>query len=356
LFFHLKKKERREDIAFIIFLSLSKSLIKYNNILLPSHVHNRVNQTNFNSMKQILFYGLLVATLFTACKTGGDEAYQDALTKIAQLEDERLDLEEDRELFKEEYNQVIETLNEIDETLAGISMRENQMENLIGDLRGSDLQKEIILAKIESLKGENIGDQDKAKDLQKSLNAIKTDNSSLKKIILQYEEKIKAKDAEIVNYTVKMKQIESQLQYTESELNRQYAVVAEQKEALEVKNEKLEVVNQELEKKYEELELKEEFIADCVKGYYIAGSKRTLKDYGVLKRRVKLVLQSNYQQKLDKEKPFNFYKKTEIEVKRDIIKILPERPSNTYEIRGNMLFIKDIEDFWRTKNIVIVHK
>lgn len=308
-------------------------------------------------MKQTLFHGLICLILtITACNTGGDEAYQNALAKIAQLEDEKIDLEEDRELLKDEYNDVIETLNEIDKTLANITTRENQMENLIGDLRGGDLQKEVILAKIETLKEANMDDQDSAKELQASLNAFQTDNSSLKKIIGQYEERIQAKDAEIANYTVKIKEIESQLQYTESELNKQYAVVAEQKEALEVKNEKLEETNDELEKKYRELEQKDEFIADCVKGYYIAGSKKSLKNYGVLKKKPIPQLKDNFQTKLDREKPFNFYKKTEIEVKRDIIKILPDRPSDTYDIRGNTLFVKDIEEFWQTKHVVIVHK
>lgn len=308
-------------------------------------------------MKQILFHILICVVLVaTSCNTGGDEAYQNAMAKIAQLEDEKIDLEEDRELLKDEYNDVIETLNEIDITLADISTRENQMENLIGDLRGGDLQKEVILAKIETLKNANVGDQDKAKELQASLNAFETDNSSLKKIIGQYEQRIQAKDTEIANYTVKIREIESQLQYTESELNKQYAVVAEQKEALEVKNEKLEVTNEELEKKYRELEQKDEFIADCVKGYYIAGSKKSLKSYGVLKRKPNPQLTDNFQTKLDREKPFNFYKKTEIEVKRDIIKILPDRPDDTYNIRGNILFVKDIEEFWQTKHVVIVHK
>jgi len=67
-------------------------------------------------------------------------------------------------------------------------------------------------------------------------------------------------------------------------------------------------------------------------------------------------LTDNFQTKLNREKPFNFYKKTEIEVKRDIIKILPERPGSTYDIQGNTLFVKDIEEFWQTKHVVIVHK
>jgi len=278
------------------------------------------------------------------------------MAKIAQLEEEKIELEEDRELIEDEYNEVIETLNEIDKTLQNISTRENQMENLIGDLRGGDLQKEIILAKIESLKEENIDDQDHAKDLQKSLNAFETDNKSLNGIIAQYEDKIRAKDAEIANYTVKIKQIESQLQFTEGELNKQYAVVSQQKEALESKTQKLETTNKELEKKYKELEQKDEFIADCVKGYYVAGSKKTLKSAGVLKRKPTIKVTDDFQKKFDKTKPFNFYKKTEIEVKRDIIKILPERPSNTYTIKDNTLYVKDIEEFWQTKHVVIVHK
>jgi len=147
-------------------------------------------------MKQLFFFTALSTLLIlSACNGGGDEAYQNAMAKIAQLEEEKIDLEEDRELLKDEYNEVIETLNEIDKTLQNISTRENQMENL----RGGDLQKEIVLAKIESLKDENVGDQDRAKELQKSLNALETDNKSLQKIIQQYEEKIQAKDAEIAN-------------------------------------------------------------------------------------------------------------------------------------------------------------
>ena len=307
-------------------------------------------------MKQTIIYSLFCIALMTIACNDSDEAYQNALVKIAQLEDEKFELEEDRELLKDEYNDVIETLNEIDITLADITARENQMENLIGDLRGGDLQKEVILAKIESLKNANVGDQDKAKEMQAALNAFETDNASLKKIINQYEGKIKAKDAEIANYTVKIKKIESQLQYTESELNKQYAIVAEQKEVLEFKNEKLEASNQELEEKYRELEQKDEFIADCVKGYYIAGSKKSLRSYGVLKRKPTAQLTDDFQTKFDREKPFNFYKKTEIEAKREIIKILPERPENTYSIQNNILYIRDIDEFWQTKHVVIVHK
>ncbi len=308
-------------------------------------------------MKQLLFliFGLSLL-MCVACNSGGDEAYQNALAKIAQLEEEKIDLAEDRELLKEEYNEVIETLNEIDLTLQNISTRENQMENLIGDLRGGDLQREVILAKIASLKDANVDDQDHAKELQESLNSFETDNNSLKKIIQQYEDKIVAKDVEIANYEVKIKQIESQLQYTESELNKQYAVVAQQKDALEIKTNKLENANEELEKKYEELQQKDEFIADCVKGYYVAGSKKTLKNAGVLKRKVAMQVKDDFQRKLDKTKPFNFYKKTEIEVKKDIIKILPERPESTYTIKDNVLYVKDIDEFWQTKHVVIVHK
>jgi len=319
-------------------------------------VPNRIYHHIFiNNMKQLLFFtALSILLILFACNGGGDEAYQNAMAKIAQLEEEKIDLEEDRELLKDEYNDVIETLNEIDKTLQNISTRENQMENLIGDLRGGDLQKEIVLAKIESLKDENVSDQDSAKELQKSLNDLETDNKSLQKIIRQYEEKIQAKDTEIANYEVKLKQIESQLQYTEGELNKQYAVVAQQKEALEFKTEKLESTNKKLEKKYEELQQKDEFIADCVKGYYIAGSKKTLKRAGVLKKKVAIQVTDNFQKKFDKSKPFNFYKKTEIETKKDIIKILPERPENTYTIKDNVLYVKDVEDFWQAKHVVIV--
>ncbi len=298
---------------------------------------------------------LFLILLFTACGGDGNADYQSAMAKIAQLEDERRDLEEDRELFKAEYNEVIETLNQIDETLADITTRENQMENLIGDLSGGDLQKEVILAKIEALKNANVDDQTSAKELQASLNAFETDNASLKKIINQYEVKIKAKDAEIANYEVKIKQVESQLQFTKGELNQQYAIVAQQKDALETKAIELEKTNKQLETKYQELKQKDDFIADCVKAFYVAGSKRTLKSAGILKKKVAIQLTDDFQEKFEKN-PFNFYKTTEIEAKKEIIRILPERPERTYQIKDNVLYIKDVEDFWQSKHVVIVHK
>ncbi len=305
-------------------------------------------------MKNIFL--LLTSILLLSACGGGDGAYQEAQAKIAQLEDEKRDLEEDRELLKEEYNGVIETLNQIDETLEGISARENQMEDLIGDLNGGDLQKSVILAKIQTLKEANMDDQTSAKELQASLNSYETDNVALKGIIQQYEQKIIAKDAEIANYEVKMKQVESQLQFTKGELNQQYAIVAQQKDALEIKAGQLEKTNKELETKYTELKQKDDFIADCVKAYYVAGSKKTLKKAGVLKKKVAIQITDDFQRKLDKTKPFNFYKTTEIEAKKDIIKILPARPEKTYEIKGNVLYVKDIEEFWQTKHVVIVHK
>jgi len=300
-----------------------------------------------------LIIGLLSLCLLSC---NNDIAHKEALEKLAILEDERQEFENEKDLLKREYNDVIETLNEIDITLMEIDTRERDMENLIGDLSGKELQRELVLSKIKALKNQNLEAQKKANALQNKLNNMDSaDDPALDKIIRQYEQKLKKKDEEIKNYEITINQIEAKLQFTEDELAKQYGVVAQQKEALEVKNKELTAFNQKLEKNLKEIEKRDRVIAECARAYYVAGSKKSLKKAGIIKK-VGLKIMPNYQSKLKKSYPIDFYNQKEIETKSDILAVLPPRPDNSYKIDGNLLKIKNIETFWQTRNVIIVLK
>jgi len=307
-------------------------------------------------MIKYLFMLLTACLVISQFSCNDDAAYKEALEKLAILEDERSEFESEKDLIKREYNEVIETLNDIDLTLMEIDTRERDMENLIGDLTGKELQRELILAKIKGLKDKNVEAQKKANAMQKKLNSMDaTDDPALEKIIGQYEKKLKKKDEEIKNYEVTINQIQAKLAFTEDELTKQYGVVAQQKQALELKNNELVDTNKKLEKNIEELESKDKLIAECARAYYVAGTKKALKKAGIIKK-VGLKATANYQSKLKKDFPIDFFNKREIETKSDILAILPTRPSNSYKIDGNVLQVKNIEVFWQTRDVVIVLK
>ncbi len=299
-------------------------------------------------MKKIvwIFFAFSVATLFWSC--GQSDSTQEHNEAIAELEDEIDELQNDKSLIREEYDQVIDIINEIDEQLIDIDAREKQMDNMIGDLSGSALQKEQIMARINLLKEQNIKAQKAANALQEKLNSVKTENNSINKIIKQYEVRLKEKDQEIAGYEIKMNQIEAQLKYTENELATQYALVAKQRDSLRnqtvVLSDNLKV-----------LEEKNSFIAECVKGYYLSGTKKQLKEKGVLKK-IGVKLQDNFQSKIDKTAPINFYTETELSFERPILAVLPERPAASYRIDGNNLSIKKPETFWENRDAIIVLK
>lgn len=299
---------------------------------------------------------LLCALMISQIACTNDAAYNEAMDKIAILEDERKEFESEKDLIKREYNEVIETLNDIDLTLMEIDTRERDMENLIGDLSGKELQHELILAKIKALKDQNISAQKKANALQKKLNNMdSSEDPALQKIIGQYEVKLRKKDEEIKNYEVMINQIQAKLEFTEDELTKQYGMVAQQKEELQLKNEELVKSNMQLGQNLEELKKKDKKIADCARAYYVAGTRKALKKEGIIKK-IGLKETPGYQSKLKKDFPIDFYNKTEIETKGDIMAVLPERPAGSYKIEGNLLKIRNIKTFWETRNVVIVLK
>jgi len=307
-------------------------------------------------MVKYLSYFVLGVLVIGQMSCSNDAAYNEAMDKLAILEDERKEFESEKDLIKREFNDVIETLNSIDLTLMEIDTRERDMENLIGDLSGKELQRELVLAKIKALKDQNIEAQKRANNLQKKLNSMDaTDDQALQKIILQYDQKLKKKDEEIKNYEITINQIQAKLQFTEGELSQQYGIVTQQKEALQLTNSELEKINQQLEENITELENKKKVIAECARAYYVAGTKKALKKAGIIKK-IGLKIMPGYQSKLKQEFPIDFYNKREIDTNSEILAILPQRPANSFKVEGNKLTIKNIESFWQTRNVVIVLK
>ncbi len=313
---------------------------------------------------KIRFFGLaLMACCLVLVGCQSDANLEEALAKIALLEEERGEFESEKDLIKAEYNDVIESLNDIDLTLMEIDTREKEMENLIGDLSGKELQRETILSKIESLKDENKQAQARANKLQAKLNKLSAaadakndkEKAALQKIIEQYSERLKAKDEEIKNYEIMISQIEAKLKFTEGELAKQFGIVEQQNSELAEKNKSLSATNQELENTIRDLEASEKTVAECARAYVAIEDKKALKSAGIIKK-IGLKLQDDYQDILSKSAPINLYQKTEIETDGVIQAILPERAASSYSIDGSVVNIKDVNVFWQTRAAVIVLK
>lgn len=299
-------------------------------------------------MKKSIFIALFAALVWSSCQTGP----ADLKSKINLLEQQNKELEEDKSVITKEYNEVVNTLNEIETVLAEINTRERQMNSMVGELSNSS-QKEVVLNKLKALEQQNIEAQAKAKKLQEQLGKGKVENASLQQMIQQYDTRIAEKDKQIEEYSIMLNQAEAKIKFTQDELTKQFAIVEQQRDELTRKNQDLEARNKELLSTQNVVKEKEAVISDCSRAYYVAGTRKDLRKADIIKG-VGTQLQSDWQVKVPKERPINFYKQTEIKTNSVIDAILPKRDEAFYEIDGNTLRIKDIEGFWQTKMVVLV--
>lgn len=307
-----------------------------------------------------LFVLLIISLpLFTACdnyKTKLDQlkSEQEALAK--QLGD--ADAED--KLIRGEYSEAIDALNAIEDTLSSIAERDKEIKAVSHqmELTKKVSQREKLLEKLSTLREANDQAREQARQLQYALQKYKGENELLRKMIDQAEERVTATDEKITTSrnTISelggaLKKMEKDLDVTKSDLSSAY-------EDLKSKTDRLEEINATLQAKIDELEQKDEFIGKQANAYIACGTKKTLRQKGILNKTT-TTLDKKYRETVQANSTvINYHASNEIQCGAEgtIEMILPSRDPASYKIEGAKLLITNAKEFWKTDNVVVIIK
>jgi len=310
-------------------------------------------------MRKIVFFILALTLGLTACKNYKSD-YDKMLDENAALEKKLNDMSADGKLVRGEYSEAIETLNAIEDSLRAISDREKDIQKLSQNLEMSkDLsQKQAILSKLQALKDANDKSKNNAKELQAKVNSYRVENEQLRKMIAQAETKILAKEQELEESQGLIDGLRDGLGKMEAQLLESQGELASAYEDLKKKNADLEKTNDRLNRTLDELRKKTVFIEEQAKGYVACGSKKVLRQKGILSRS-SMKLTKEYQTSVRaNSSSIDYYESNTVECGNEgkIISVLPERPASSYQIDGHKLIVKDTEAFWKTDKVVVLIK
>jgi chromosome segregation ATPase len=194
--------------------------------------------------------------------------------------------------------------------------------------------------------------------LQGKLYAIKVENEQLRKMIAQSETRLLAKEQELADVQGLINDLRSNLSKMEAQLLESRGELKGAYELLKRRNEELSAANQKLNLTLADLKNKTSFIQEQARGYVSCGTKKTLRQKGILSK-TNLKLTKEYQTAVRANSyTVNYFESDLIECGSDgkIEVVLPERSEKSYKIEGHKLIITDNEAFWKTDKIVVIVK
>ena len=178
--------------------------------------------------------------------------------------------------------------------------------------------------------------QQKIADLNRKLGEANKENAILKKALDELNKTIQDKDKYIGELKVYISDLEGQVEGWKSK----YSVTASQKDSIK-----------------QALDITEDALSIA---YYAIGTGKDLENRGIIARK------GIFKGKIaglaptisnDKLTKIDVRKQTEIEVgNKEIVQIVPERNSSTYEIKQGKIVIKDTNKFWENKYLAVVVK
>jgi predicted nucleic acid-binding Zn-ribbon protein len=213
------------------------------------------------------------------------------------------------------------------------------------------------MGQIAALVQANKNAQSNARSLQTKLKNFKAENEQIKKLIEQANQKIEAKEKELADSRNTIDQLNTTLNKLEGQLLEKSGELETAYESLKAEKKNLETTNTQLSQTVKDLEGKTNFISDCARAYVVCGTKKALRQNDILKK-LNMNLTSEYKENVKKiNQTINFYEKDQINCDEgNIIKILPERPADSYSIDGGTVKIIDFKKFWATDKVVVLVK
>ena len=290
-----------------------------------------------NKQMKNLFYSAFLCfgiVLFSACETATDgNTSPDNSEELAQLKSKNRELES-RLIEKDSIlNESIMLFNEIEENLAKINLKEDEIRFRTKDVELAEDGKQWILQEIQNINYLREENQKKVRSLNKQLNNSNQKIDELSKLITNLNSKIEIQDEEIEVLRAEL-----------SDLDKEYVEL--------------------LEAYQEQSTLAAETIQELNTVYYAYGTYDELEKNGVLVKEGGFI---GIGKRTELHDSFNDDYFTEIDLTQvseieidggKKVKLISDHSSATYEIESNgtshVLKIKDAKQFWKVSKYLVV--
>ncbi len=278
-----------------------------------------------------LFY-LLAALLLVACveeNNTTESTVNDEITReVVELRNKIAQIELENQIKDSLFNESIAFFNEIQDNLAKINVKQEEIRIKSSNPEISSDDKEWILQQINNINYLREENARKVKDLQGALKEKSLKITELEAMIERLQLRIKSRDEEIESLQIML--ADRDVEY--AELFDQYQTQVEL--ALDVLNE-LNTVHY----AFGTLdELVENNVLVREGGFIGIGRKTAISES----------FNKDYFKHLDKRKT------KEITIVGNKPQIITDHPASSYEWKGNKLIIKDANSFWRISNYLVV--
>lgn len=282
-----------------------------------------------------LLYSLILSSLFISCN--GESSTTDSTNSIeneelARLRSENRDLQDKLVEKDSAINQSIMLFNEIEENLAMINLKEDEIRFRSNDIELAEDGKQWIIQEIQNINYLREANQKKVKELNSQLQNKNLEIAEFKAMISKLMDKIQIQEEEIEMLRVEL-----------SDLDKEYVEL--------------------LEAYQEQSQIAAETIRELNTGFYSYGSSEELIANGVIvkeggfigigkKEALKADLNDDYFTKID------ITKQNEISIIGKKVKFITDHPSSAYEVISNgqnhTIKIKDPKSFWKVSKYLVV--
>lgn len=280
-----------------------------------------------------LIYSLFIVTLFMACNTSPettDSVNSGDSEELARLRSEVRDLENKLVEKDSVLNESIMLFNEIEENLAKINLKEDEIRFRSNDIELAEDGKQWILQEIENINYLREENQKKVGELNKQLANKNVEISELKILVSNLMNKIEVQEEEIEMLRVEL-----------SDLDKEYVEL--------------------LEAYQEQSQIAAETIRELNTVYYAYGSEKELIENGVIVKEGRFLMRkTELRGDLNDEyfTQIDLTKKDKIEVVGKKVKFITDHPSSSYEIisegQNHTIQINDPKTFWKVSKYLVV--
>lgn len=285
-------------------------------------------------MKHLIYF-LFITTLIYACNTNPettDSVSTDDSAEMARLRSENRELQNKLVEKDSVLNESIMLFNEIEENLAMINLKEDEIRFRSNDVELAEDGKQWILQEIQNINYLREANQKKVAELNKQLTNKNLEIEELKSLVSNLMNKIEVQEEEIEMLRVEL-----------SDLDKEYVEL--------------------LEAYQEQSQIAAETIQELNTVYYAYGSEDELIDNGVIvkeggfigmgkRTELKGDLNDEYFTEID------LTREKSIEVVGKKVKFITDHPSSSYEIisegQTHNIKINDPKSFWKVSKYLVI--
>jgi len=282
-----------------------------------------------------LFYSLIIATTLFACN-GNPETTEGVANvdseELARLRSENRELENKLAEKDSVLNESIMLFNEIEENLAMINLKEDEIRFRSNDVELAEDGKQWILQEIQNINYLREANQKKVSELNKILENKNAQIEELKTMVANLMNKIEVQEEEI-----------EMLRNELADLDKEYVEL--------------------LEAYQEQSQIAAETLRELNTVYYAYGSEQELIDNGVIVKEggfigigKKNVLKGDFND--DYFTKIDLNRDDQIDITGDKVKFITDHPSSAYTLESNgqnhTIKIDDPKSFWKVSKYLVV--